>query len=171
MENKIRNRRHDRLMLLFWFCSITLSPAIFAFGQPQRLTQAGFSEELRKACIQNDNQLALSLISANRFLVKPFINDLIKECIVTELNGKIADSQQTMTMAQKVASDFEEIFGEKSPGIGVNYLTIWSTDQKKTKLTADSIFSVGITYRLAKEYEKAMEYFPPALDMYKDHRG
>ena len=174
MEKEIKTRKHDRIIFLFWFCLIMLSPSIFALNKPQQLTQAGFSQELREACIQSDDQLAISLIRANRFLVKPFINDLVKECIGSELHGSAAESKQILTIAQKVASDFEEIFGEKSLGIAVNYLAIWSKDQKKTKHTADSIFSIGIKYRLGKEYEKAMEYLPQALDMYKnigDERG
>ncbi len=174
MGKKTSTRKHDRIIYLFWFCLVILSPSIFALNQQQQLTQTGFSEELRKAYIQNDDQLADSLIRANRFLVKPFINDLVKECISTELNGKTAESKQVMTIAQKAASNFEEIFGEKSLKIAVNYLTMWSTDQKKTKFSADSIFSIGIKFRLGKEYEKAMEYFPQALNMYKnigDERG
>ena len=174
MEKEIKTRKHDRIIFLFWLCLIMLSPSIFALNKPQQLTQAGFSQELREACIQSDDQLAISLIRANRFLVKPFINDLVKECISSELHGSAAESKQILTIAQKVASDFEEIFGEKSLGIAVNYLAMWSKDQKKTKHTADSIFSIGIKYRLGKEYEKAMEYLPQALDMYKnigDERG
>ena len=169
-----KTRKRDRIISLFWVGLIILSPSLLALNPPQQLTQAGFSEELKKACIQNDVQLADSLIRANRFLVKPFINDLIQECIGMELNGKTAESKHLMTIAQKVASDFEDIFGEKSLGIAVNYLTKWSIDQKKTKFSADSIFSIGIKFRLAKEYEKAMEYFPQALDLYKnigDERG
>lgn len=171
---EINSGKHDRITSLFLVCLITLSHSVSALNKPQPLTQVGFSQELRSAYIQDDDQLALSLIRANRFLVKPFINDLLKECMITELSGKTEESKQVMTIAQKVASDFEDIFGEKSLGIAVNYLTVWSKDQKKDKLTADSLFSTGIKYRVAKDYERAMEYFPRALDMYKnigDERG
>ncbi len=145
-----------------------------ASSLPQQLTQAGFSQELRKACIQNDDQQIASLIRAKRFFVKPFINDLLTECITGELRGNITESRQAKAIAEKAASAFEKIYGEKSLMIAVNYLTIWSKDQKKTKLTADSLFAIGTQFRLGREYEKAMEYYPKALDLYKrigDERG
>ena len=101
----------------------------FAKPQQQQLTRAEFSKELTRACYENDEQLAISLVRDNRLLVKPVVNDLIKEGIIMELKGKVKESGQKLQTAEKIATAFKNIFGEKSLTIAVNYLVSWSKEQ------------------------------------------
>ncbi len=175
MVKRIISEKSERIIfVLLWFCFIFLTHFSKAASQPQQFTQAGFNQELRKACLKNDDQQVISLIQAKRFFVKPFINDLIRECISKELNGNITESGQAKAIAEKVASTFEKIYGEKSLTFAVNYLTDWTTDQKVKKLQADSIYAIGTKFRLGNEYDKAIEQLQRALDLYKeinDERG
>jgi len=158
MPKRINSENSERIIfVLLCFCFINLTNSLTASGKPQQLTQTGFNQELRKACIQNDDQQVISLIQAKRFFVKPCINDLIIECISKELNGNVTESIQVKAIAEKVASGFEKIYGEKSLSFAVNYLTDWTADQKVKKLQADSIYAIGTKFRLGKEYDKAIE--------------
>jgi CHAT domain-containing protein/Tfp pilus assembly protein PilF len=161
-------------ILLGFLCIISSTPGI-ASQQSQQLTQDEFSKELSKAYIQNDDQLIISLISDHRLFVKPFINGLISESISKELNGKTTESKQTLEMAEKAAASFENIFGEKSLTIAVNYLKTWSKEQKGKKMVADSLYALGTSIRgNAQDRERAIEIHQQALDLYKeigDERG
>jgi CHAT domain-containing protein/Tfp pilus assembly protein PilF len=173
-KNKLKTPDGIIIILLEFLFFILCGP-VFAFQQSQKLTQAGFSEELRKAYIKNDEQQAASLIKDNRFFVKLFINDLISESISKELKGKTAESGQVKIIAEKTAASFEKIFGEKSLTIAVNYLTEWSKEQKVKKLAADSLYAAGTSIRSnAQDREKAIGYYQQAMDVYKeigDERG
>ncbi len=46
-------------------------------------------------------------------------------------------------MSANAAKYFENTFGEKSLSIAVNYLTIWTKEQKEKKLVADSLYTFG----------------------------
>jgi CHAT domain-containing protein len=174
MVKKNKLKTPDRIkIILLGFLFFAFSGTTFAFQQSQKLTQAGFSEELRKAYIKNDEQLANSMIKDNRLFVKPFVNDLITESISKELKGKTTESGQVKIMAEKTATSFEKTFGEKSLTIGVNYLTSWSKEQKGKKLIADSLYALGTKLR-GNEPEKAIGIYKEALEIYKnigDERG
>ncbi|MFH0841466.1 MAG: CHAT domain-containing tetratricopeptide repeat protein [Bacteroidota bacterium] len=110
----------------------------------------------------------------NRLLVKPFVDGLIRECIEKELKGWGVEYQGMRSILEKTAGSFDNIFREKSLLIAVNYLTVWSEDQKREKITADSLYALGTRYRLGNDYEYAVEYFKPAMLQYKsigDERG
>lgn len=176
MARRISTEKPGRIIpVLFWLFSGFVTSSLMASSMPQQLNQVGFNQELRKACIKNDDQQVISLIQAKRFFVKPFINDLIRECISKELNGNITESGQVKAIAEKVASAFEKIYGEKSLTFAVNYLTMWSKDQKKRKLIADSLFVLGTSIRdNAADFEKAIGFYLQAIDVYKeigDKRG
>ena len=66
------------------------------------------------------------------------------------------------------------IFNERSLRIAVNYLTIWSKEQKRNKLIADSLYAVGTKYRLGNDPDKAIDCFQKVLTLYRsigDERG
>jgi CHAT domain-containing protein/Tfp pilus assembly protein PilF len=157
------------------FIFILFSTLVSAFPQLQQLTQSEFSQELSRAFIQNNDRRADSLIKNHRLFVKPFVNDVIKESIKKELKRKTTESGQAKVIAEKTAVSFENIFGEKSLTIAVNYLTSWTKEQKEKKLLADSLYSVGTSIRgNAQDREKAIDYYHLALDLYKgigDERG
>ncbi len=116
----------------------------------------------------------IAIIRDNRLLIKPFVDALIKESIMDELKGKTNESLKIVAISEKAAKYFENIFGEKSLTIGVNYLTTWTREQKEKKLVADSLYALGTKYRLSGEKEKALECIKPALNKYKeisDERG
>ncbi|MGC1391229.1 MAG: CHAT domain-containing protein [Bacteroidales bacterium] len=160
------------LSLFIFFLSSNL---VISSPQSQKITQAKFSEELGKAYVQNNDQLADSLIKDHRLFVKPFVNDLIKESISNELKEKAAESKQATKIAEKAATGFEKIFGEKSLTIGVSYLTSWTKEQKEKKLVADSLFALGTSIRgNSVDRERAIGCYQQALDLYKeigDERG
>jgi CHAT domain-containing protein/Tfp pilus assembly protein PilF len=145
-----------------------------ALGQQKQLSQAEFNEALTKAYSANNEVEALSLIRDQRLFVKPAVNDLIKECLVKELKGKTKESQKSLQIAEKAATSFENIFAEKSLSIAVNYLSAWSREQKRIKLSADSLYSEGTKCRLGNEPEQAIEIFEQVLLLYDsigDERG
>ena len=76
---------------------------------------------------------SLSLIKDNRLLIKPFVDALIKESITAELKGKTDEAAKLQAMSANAAKYFENTFGEKSLSIAVNYLTIWTKEQKETE--------------------------------------
>lgn len=161
------------ILLVFMFLFISLLPLI-ASQQSQMLTQDEFKQELIKAYNQNNVEMANVLILNNRLLVKPIIDGLIRECIAKELNGKTTESNHIRTILEKAAGSFENIFGEKSLTIAVNYLTIWSKDQKEKKLLVDSLYAVGTKYRLGNEPQKAIDAYQKGLILYcniGDERG
>ena len=101
----------DRMIsILLWFCFIILTPSIIASDQQQQLTQAGFSQELIKAYIQNNEKLADSLIRDHRLMVKPFVDGLIKEAINKELKGNLTESGQLIAICEKTAESFNKYF-------------------------------------------------------------
>jgi CHAT domain-containing protein/Tfp pilus assembly protein PilF len=141
----------------------------------QQLSRDELNSELRKALEQNDESRSVALIKDNRLLVKPFVDGLIKESITAELKGKTGEAAKLKVMSANAAKYFESAFGEKSLSIAVNYLTIWTKDQKEKKLAADSLYAIGIQIRGNKqERDKAIEYHQKALDLYEeigDERG
>jgi len=140
----------------------------------QQLSRDELNSELRKALEQTDGTRSLSLIKDNRLLIKPFVDALIKESITTELKGKTDEAAKLQAMSVNASKYFENSFGEKSLSIAVNYLTVWTEEQKKQKLVADSLYTSGTQNRLKGEYDKAIEFFKPALELYEnigDERG
>jgi len=174
MANRIRSIKSDgRISILLLFIFILTSNLVIASPQSQQLTQAQFSEELGKAYIQNNDQLADSLIKGHRLFVKPFVNDLVTESISKELKRKTSESKQELGIAEKASTTFENIFGEKSLKTGVSYLTSWSREQKEKKLVADSVNAVATKLR-GSEPENAILNYKQALTIYRnigDERG
>ncbi len=165
-------------------CGIITIPALLifvlfinvvsAFSQPRQLNQEEFSKELGNAYTKNDDGLVFSLIKEHRLFVKQFVNDLIDESISNELKGKTLEALNLFTIAEKAATSFENIFGEKSLAIAINYLKNWSYDQKQKKLVADSLYEMATKFRLGYEPQKAIEYCRKASDLYtgiQDERG
>lgn len=157
--------------IIFIYLVFFIQPVIVS----QQLTQNEFKLQLLKAYSQNNDEEANTLIMNNRLLVKPFVNELIRECIDKELEGKTTKYKETKLILENTARSFESIFGEKSLSIAVNYLTIWSLEQKEKKLIADSLYALGIRIRGNEEERgKAIEYHQKALEIYKnigDERG
>jgi len=180
MQNNCHGKKNQRKktdgiasILSLFLCILSSTPGS-ASSQSQQFKQPDFSKELSNAYIKNDDQLAVSLIKDHRLFVKPFVNDLITETISKELKGKTAESKQARGIAEKTAASFENIFGEKSLTIAVNYLTVWTSGQKEKKLVADSLYALGTNLRLAKENQKAFQILQQALDLYRnigDERG
>ena len=174
MAIRIKLNKPDRIrFILLGFLFIILALPLVALQQSQQLTQDEFRQELRKAFLQKNNELAISLIRNHRLFAKPFVNDLIKESISKELKGKTTEYIDTQAIAEKTAGNFENIFGEKNLSIGVNYLTTWSIEQKEKKLIADSLYALGTKFR-GSEPEKAVEIYQQAIELYKnigDERG
>jgi CHAT domain-containing protein/uncharacterized protein HemY len=169
-QNKSGRMRFFLLCLLLFLLQVNDIEA----QKLQQLTLDEFNSELQKAFIQNNEQQALLLIKNHRFFVKLFVDGIIKESINLGLLGKTTESKQLQTLAGKAAADFESIFGEKSLGIAVNYLTIWSKEQKETKLVADSLSATGTRFRIGKEGGKALEFLQKALTVFghiQDERG
>lgn len=175
MANRVATKKSNGIisiasLFIFFFSAnpVTASP------QSQQLTQTEFSEVLRKAYIQNNDQLFDSMIKDHRLIVKPLVNDLITESIRNELKGKTAESKQAQGIAKQVATSFEKIFGEKSLTVAVSYLTFWTKEEKEKKLVADSLYALGTKFRLGKEPIMAIENLQKALDIYhniQDERG
>ena len=163
------------ISILSFYLIILTSVSLTASPQSPQLTQSEFSKELSNACIQNNDQLFDTLIKTHRLFVKPLVNDLITESIRKELKRKSAESNQALGIAEKAATSFEKIFGERSLTTGVNYLKSWSKDQKEKKVAADSLYALGTSIRVnASDREKAIEIHQQALDLYKeigDERG
>lgn len=169
------NKSNGIISVLLFFLIIPSSPSLTASPQSQQLTQEEFSKKLGDAYLQNNSSLADSLIKRNRLYVKPFVNKLIRETLISELNGKLTESNQTRETAEKSGSDFEKIFGERSLATGVKYLASWTKEQKLKKLAADSLYAGGTTIRgNIQDREKAVLLYKQAFDLYKeigDERG
>ncbi len=124
--------------------------------------------------LENNEAQASLFINDYRLFVKPFVDALIKESISKELKGKLVESKQLASIAGKTAEIFKIAFGERSLTIAVNYLTIWSKEQKEKKLLADSLYAFGTKYRFGNEPEKAIDIFEKVLVLYRsigDERG
>jgi CHAT domain-containing protein len=158
-------------LFIFLFCCIQVNK--IDAQEARELTAGEFNTELRQALFENNEGQVSSIISGHRLFVKPFVDALIKESISKELKGKLNESKQLSTIAGKTAEVFNKIFNEKSLLIAVNYLTIWSKEQKEKKLVADSLYAVGTKLR-GNEPKKAIGIYQKAIDLYKsigDERG
>jgi len=156
----------------FLFCCFLLNKTYAQ--ESRRLTAGEFNTELRQALLENNEAQASLFINDYRLFVKPFVDALIKESISKELKGKLVESKHLASIAGKTAEIFNNAFGEKSLTIAVNYLTIWSKEQKEKKLLADSLYTLGTKYRLGNEPEKAIDIFEKVLVLYRgigDERG
>jgi CHAT domain-containing protein/tetratricopeptide (TPR) repeat protein len=176
MAVRISQIKTDGILSVLIQLFVIMSPAsALASLQAQQLTQAEFSKELRAAYNTNDDKLAASLIKDHRLFVKAFVNDLSTESIREELKGNNVESGQARIIAEKTAATFENTFGERSLTVGVNYLKLWSKEQKRKKLVADSLYVLGTSIRgNAADRERAIEIHQRALDLYKeigDERG
>jgi CHAT domain-containing protein/tetratricopeptide (TPR) repeat protein len=141
--------------------------------ESRQLTRDELNTELRTALLQNNEVLISELIKNHRLFIKPFVDGLISETISNELKGNLAESKQLSSITGKTAEVFNKIFNEKSLLIAVNYLTIWSKNQKGKKLVADSLYAVGTKLR-GSEPRKAIGIYDKAIDNYKsigDERG
>jgi CHAT domain-containing protein/Tfp pilus assembly protein PilF len=162
------------IVLLLYALSSSLN-TVFASHHQQRMTQDEFNSDLRKAVDLKDDILAETLIHDNRLLVKAFVDGMIRESLSLELKGKISGAKQARASADKAAGIFESLYGEKSLTIAVNYLAVWSKNQKAEKLIADSLYAAGTKIRgNEKDRDKAIEYYKKAINLYRqigDERG
>ena len=70
MAKRITGEKSNGIIsILSLFIFFLSSNPVIAYPQSQQLTQAQFSEELRKAYIQKNDQLADSLIKGHRLFV------------------------------------------------------------------------------------------------------
>jgi len=150
---------------------------LFLFGSnvldSQQLTRDELNSELKKALQQNNEPISNALIKDNRLLIKPFVDGLIKESITSELKGKASEAKELQVISANAAKYFENTFGEKSLSIAVNYLTVWTKEQKEKKLIADSMYALGTKLR-GNEPKKATGIYNYAIEIYKnigDERG
>jgi CHAT domain-containing protein/Tfp pilus assembly protein PilF len=174
MAKRITEKKTNGIIsILSLLIFILTSTLVKGSPQSQQISQSEFSKELSGEYVQNNNQLADSLIKDHRLFVKPFVNDLITESISKELRGKTGESRLAKKIAEKTATSFENIFREKSLTIGVDYLKSWSKEQKGKKLVADSLYALGTKLR-GNEPVKAAGIYKEALELYKnigDERG
>lgn len=174
MTKYARPAQPGRIFILSGLFLFLLNARAMNAQESRQLTRDELNTELRKALLQNDEQQSFSIIKGNRLLIKPFVDALVTESITNELKGKLAESKQLNTIAGKTAETFYKIFNERSLLIAVNYLTIWTKEQKEKKLVADSLYAVGTKYRLGNEPEKAIDAFKKVLEIYSnigDERG
>lgn len=136
-------------------------------SQTGTLSREEFATSLVQAVNSGNQKLAESHIRENRLFVKPVVNDLLTSHIVNDLKGNQRLAQNYLTIAEKSAKIFEEIFGEKNLSIAVNYLTVWTKENKKTKLRADSLYSAGTALR-SSEPDKTAVLYQKALELYRD---
>jgi tetratricopeptide (TPR) repeat protein len=166
----LRIKLSDRDKIIILLLSFLL--AIYTFpgnATGQSLTQDEFNKEFSKACLRNDDQLAVSLITGHRLYVKPFVNDLITRSITAELKGETAESRQDAILAGEAASTFRNVFGEKCLETGIGYLAVWSKEQKGKKLSADSLYALGLKLRGNKqEREKVLACYQQAMGLCKE---
>jgi len=101
-------------IIYFVFFILIFSISNIPFLRSQQLTQDEFEEHLTEAYRQSNTLLVKSLIGDHRLMVKPFVNRLIRESILLELNGNIIEAQQKQSLAEKTANTFKNIHGEKS---------------------------------------------------------
>lgn len=174
MTIRIKQNQPGKVKLILFFLIILICHTYRIHAQDPQLSQDEFNSELRSSLSANNDQKSLLLIKNNRLFVKPFVDGLIQESIYGELKGNVADSKKISIMAEKAAEIFENTFREESLSIAVGYLASWSTEQKRLKLEADSLYALGTRYRLDRETEKAVEYLKKALVLYesiRDERG
>ena len=160
---------HETVILILVILLIFIRPPENLSGQSRPLTQDDFNLELSNAYIQNDEHLADSLIRNHRLYIKPFVNDIITRSIVAQLQLKTGESANLTVLAEKVATSFEKIFDERSLENGVSYLKVWSLEQKEKKLTADSLYTLGLKLRTNKQdRERVLVCYQKALDLYTE---
>jgi len=158
-------------MIVFFF--FLLAGQTFVSSQ-STFSQDQFKQELINAVSKNQEKAADTLIRNHRLMVKPFVDGLIREAITLELKSKLTESAKLGTVTVKTAEKFNDIFYEKSLLIAVNYLTIWTRQQKSEKLTADSLYIRGTKFRLENEFENSETTLQKALSVYMiigDERG
>ncbi|HUX58090.1 MAG TPA: CHAT domain-containing protein [Bacteroidales bacterium] len=173
MAIRIKKTKPDKIKFIL-FLSLLIFPLFQGiYAQESQLSRDEFNVELRKALTDSNEQQTLSLIKNHRLFVKRFVDGLIQKSLDSELKGKTEESRQAQVNAGKAAADFEKLFGEKSLSIAVNYLTIWSKEQKEKKLVADSLYALGTKFR-GSEPEKTIPLYQQSLKLYGeigDERG
>jgi CHAT domain-containing protein/Tfp pilus assembly protein PilF/uncharacterized protein YaaR (DUF327 family) len=173
MIQRIKSAHPGRMIILSGLFIFLLFSQVINGQESRQLTQNELNAELRTALEQNDEARTIELIKNHRLFIKPFVDALVQESIRMELKGKLEESEKLNRMASKAAETFNRIFYEKSLVIGVNYLTMWSKEQKRMKLMADSLYSAGLGLR-DNEPEKAIECYKNALNTFRkipDERG
>jgi hypothetical protein len=115
MAKRITKKKTNGIIsILSLLIFILTSTLVKGSPQSQQISQPEFSKELYGAYVQNNNQLADSLIKDHRLFVKPFVNDLITESISKELRGKTGESRLAKKIAEKTAESFEKSLERKA---------------------------------------------------------
>jgi len=174
MTKRIKPAQPGRIIFLSGLFLFLLCFQVINAQESRQLTRDELNAQLREVLLQNDETQSIELIRNHRLFIKPFVDGLVKESISKELKGRASESAQARMLSEKTAKYFENLFGERSLSIGVNYLTVWSKDEKEKKLLADSLYALGTKYRLGNEPDKAIDAFQKVLVLYSnigDERG
>ena len=125
--------------------------------------------ELTAAAKSNDSDAVESILKDNRLAIKPFVEELVAASILAELSGKNLEAVETAKVARELGRAFQEAFGEKSLATATEYLDGWSLEQKKLKLTADSLYASGTSLRGKRDTrEQAQADYERARDLYTE---
>lgn len=149
--------------------ALVVALALFSSHQLQAQDGPSFQDRLIAAYDVGEASTVEALISENRLLVKPVVHSLISESLLAELSGDMDVAQHKLETATAIATKFEELFGERSLTNAVGYAAEWSIDQKRQKLSADSLFAAGTSQRDADEtVDQALADYDEALAIYRD---
>ncbi len=154
--------------LIFWIILVGSVSLVFPQDRSHQLSQADFEKELLLAIEADDNDMLESLIKEHRFIVKPLVLLLIKENVSLDLKSEKSQAQEELRKADLIATEFYDIFNEKSLLNIVNALKNLSFPEKQEKFLADSLCNEGKALRTDSETrQKAAECFLESIEIYR----
>ncbi len=126
-----------------WCLVYSLAPA-----QRQSATPHAELDCRIDSALHADNTTLLdSLINANRLAIKPLVERLLMQAMKSEVAGESDNFHTMLRNAEAVSSSFQRIHGEKSLTRAVDDVRRWSTEERRVKLTADSLHALGTKLR------------------------
>lgn len=135
----------------------------------KQLSGEEFNTQINQALANNNESLVSSLIKENRLLVKGFIDNLLTKCMKLVVQGKKDSALPLQKTAEKIASIFENEYGETSLTTAVSYVPDWSSNQMQKKLMGDSLYAVGTKLRGKRDSrDEALDVYLQALAIYRD---
>lgn len=134
-----------------------------------------FEQDLAAALGKGDTTSVTELIEGNRLQVKPFFDRILGEALVASRDGDGELAERMQAQAWIVARRFETAFGESSLSKALGLVAEWTSEERATKLRADSLEARGTALRASRDTRpEAMTLFREALDLYQsigDVRG